>query len=304
MGKKKVSAEPIKLNNGPLKSVTIGEINQNKHGWVWVVLVLIIFCGIIFFLPDINNLYQKLTKTAPAPSVIDPEPTPDKPEDTEKSSIYAFEDTSEVKIDNLVYKDISLKDGKLSFVVVNDSENEIVLDDNDIYFVLYDNEDNELRTVAVKGTVASKGSLNLEYAITDPATVFEIKNILPADYPDIELVTNSEGKKSLICTKGGESIAYTFDDAGLIKVEHTDALANTDERYNDVYTKYNEYINKYSVVSGIITSLSTNVTGLNFRMTIDYNTFTDEIEEPHYFAKGEAGKNINFILESELYDCN
>ena len=305
MGKKK-NVEPINLNSGPLKSVTIGEIKQSKYSWVWIALMFVLFCAIIFFLPDINRMYLKLTKGESAPSVIDDtEPDTKKDETPEKEdSKYKFADTTKVDLDSLSFSDITYNDGALSLKVLNNTNNPITLDDQKLYFVLYDEAGSILNVISLKGVVNGEGPLDLNYQIKSGAVSFEIKPIEEEDYTYIDINVDSEGKSVLTCEKGREKIIYSFANEELNKIEHTNIYDNTNANYNDLYDKYNSFANKYGTSNGISASLSTDFMGFNYRMVIDYTVFDEKIDYQYYFEKGTSPRIVNFILEADLYNCS
>ena len=118
-------------NNTPLESVTIGTVNQNKSSFVLIIVLFIIFVGIIYFLPEINNLYQKFIGGSATVSE-GPSKKEKKEQEAEEVEQLLFDVNDSQTVNNLLFSNIKIEDSVLSFNVLNKDSKEIDLEKSGI----------------------------------------------------------------------------------------------------------------------------------------------------------------------------
>ena len=311
MSKKK---QKIELNSSPLESVTIGQIKDNKFGFIKVIILFALFIAIIYFLPEINNLYQSFLGSSSAPSSVNRtinnnttnNVTKEKDEDEEKTVElkYNFDEITSVTVNGLNFNDIRITDEELSYTIENKENNAINLDILELFFEVYDKDSNLIRRYAVTGNVDGNSSkiFNFNYDFSN-ASYYQIKYITQNDYPYVLLDVDDRNTSVLTCEKGNSKIIYTFIDDKLNKIEHVDEFLKEDENYDIMYTFYNELYVKNRSNDGITTTFTTSSKSFKYKMVVDYTKASSKIDNKLYFSKDEKPNIVNFIVESMEYDC-
>lgn len=297
----------INLNNGPLKSVTIGEIKEKKHGFLGVLILLLLFMGLIYYLPNIQKYYQEYFGVPTSDSLVPEEKEEQKEtkedENEEETTKYLLAETPQYELEDVEVNEISFKEGLLTFKVKNKTTDSVDLTSQNLYFLTYDESGVLLNYVPIKGTINKDQTLPFSYSIKSNAHSFEIKTMTEEDYPYFNINEDSSGISRLVCNKNSDRISYTFDDSKLIRIEHSSSLEKTNSSYNSVYSTFDNIVQTHSGKNGITATLTSNENALNYNMVIDYSSFTETINYDYYFAKDTNPRKVNFILESNLFDC-
>lgn len=309
MGKKR----RVDLNGAPLQSVTIGQVSEHKYGWIGIVVLFAIFLALIYFLPELNALYQQYIQGSPSASqgainntVNNVVPTPDVPvEDDEFSEpelvLLEFGKDASLSIENVTYENIVLANGNLSFSVVNSSMN--TFEFKDTFISLYSDEKQFVRAIAIDGMLNASETKTFNFALTETQPYFIIGTILEEDYTYIDLPIDDNKISTLNCSRGNESIIYTFVDEKLNKVVHNTSFSLFDNEYSNLYNKYNSLIIKYGNQLGVTASLVTNDFDVDFNLEVDYTMYNTTMDEKYYFTKNNTPRVVNFIMEANLFDC-
>ncbi|MBQ6841148.1 MAG: hypothetical protein IJO63_03440 [Bacilli bacterium] len=313
MGKKK----KVDINGKPLEAVTIGRVKDNKYGWIGVLFLFALFIGIIYFLPELNKMYQEYMSgsSAMAPSgmgttnntVVNPneDETGENEETTE--TYYKFGTDLNVTVDDLEFTAISYINNVLTFNVTNSGSKNINLDELELYFSTYDNNTEEnmiLNSVAIKGSLVSEATKEYSFNIKEGALYFNIKQIPEEEYTYIDLVTDEAGNAILKCTKDREELTYTFVDNKLNLVNHSNIVYKDSENYSVLYEEYNNMVVRYGDVNGVNAKLSELSSYLWYKLQVDYSQTKDKIDYEYYFDKETTPRVVNFIMESVLFECS
>ena len=312
MGKKK----KVDINGTPLEAITIGQIKQNRFGWIGMIILFALFGGVIYFLPEITKFYQDYISggvsvggNIPINNTVSN--TTEEPSGEEEpivsETLYSFGTDVIVNYENLEFTQISYVNNVLTFNVTNKSTASINLNNSDLYFETYDTNAearNTLNTIALKGVIPVGETAEKSYEINGGATYFSIYKILEEDYTYIDLTPDENNNILLTCVKGQETVAYSFFHDKLKTIENTVVVSKSDANYDLLYSRYNTLVVKYGSINGIKTSLSTNMLNMTFKMHIDYGYFTNTIENDYYFAKDTSPRVVYFKMESELFECS
>lgn len=304
---KKNKNQHINLNNGPLKSVTIGEINEKKHGVIGVFILLALFIGLVFFLPEIQKYYQQYFGTPVVNDYEEPEKEDnnqgEQPDNNEDDTKYLLTETKQYTMDDIEINDITFEEGNLSFKAKNKTTNPINLNDMNLYFLTYDESGSLLNHVPIVGTLNVEQDLSFNYLIKSNSHSFIIKEMIEDDYPFFTINEDNNGISILTCTKANDKIIYTFKNDLLNKIEHTANYEKSIANYDSIYSSYNTIVVANSDKEGVTATITSNETSMNYSMIIDYEKLNTTINYKHYLAKDTNPRVVNFKLESDLFDC-
>ena len=313
MGRKK----KVDINGAPLQSVTIGEIKESKFGWLGTILLFGIFGGIIFYLPELTEIYQQYLgkNTTVAPSVsgntinntVNNTVAPSEEEEDNSLNLNSFATDKELVWNSLTFSEIALVNNQLTFNVKNTGQSSIDLQKSNLYFVTYDKNTDDaliLNNIALNGIVASSGELSYSFQIKSGAAYYEVKDISEDEYTYIDLTPDENNNIFLTCKKDGEEISYTFLNDKLRSLSQTATVSKSAENYDELYSAYNTLVVRYGLSNGVKAGLSTNMVNMTFSFNVDYTTFTGNINEIKYFAKDTSPRVVNFKMESLLYECS
>lgn len=291
-------------NQTPLESVTIGTVNQNKTSFVLIIVLLVIFIGIIYFLPDLNNLYQKYIGGSTISG--DSKKEPKKEEIIPKEDTYLlFEETDTQEINNLVFSSVKHENGKLSFSILNKNDEKIDLEKNHYFMVLYNN-DKEVASFLLDGEVSSNNVKSFSFNSDANANAFYVNVIEDGDYPIYEVVSDKEGISYINCKKEKQVLTYTFKDNLLVKVKDYVKVAyagSTD--YNSEYNSYNLLAQNFSFgkIKGAVANLNNEEDGFSYNLDIDYNELISSLNNNLYFAKSASTSKVMYEMSARGYNC-
>lgn len=311
MAKRKVELENIEL-----KPQVIGYSYKKKSNFGRYVFILIIFLVVVYYINDvsifINNLLGKNTASSITDlanknnSNINPneQKEPNKPV---KNEYYEVNDKTTIELDTITLNTFSYSNQKLSFIALNNTTSSVNLSGKKYYLETYDESKNLLESIKVDfGTVASKANLSLTYDINKDFKYFTIKEKNASLYPSVELKYDEFNNANMICTKGTETITYTFKNDELEKINHKltrNDINSTD--YNSTLESTREKINNYSKQAGFKTSLSENQSGFEMNVDIDLqNANLNNTNEKYYYAYKEMPKVVKFEMETYGFKCN
>ena len=302
------------ISDTPLEPIAIAQVKESKFGLIGMLFVIGIFVAAIYYLPEIEQLYQVYVKGNTA--VLDDYPTNNNTStnnttnnnDTndEQNQIddisYKFGQTSEVIIDSLTFNNIILSGNQLSINIENSTKSNVKLDNQNLFMEIYDVNDNLLNRIWLIGQLESESNLILMYNVKSNADYFKIKVIPESDYT-YEDFTIDDDQIVLTCDKDDEQIIYTFVDEKLTSVKHTETYLKSNSDYDSVYGSLSSLVMTYNGKAGIKTIFNSNETGLNFQFNVDYTTFNLTINNNYYFDSSTSPRVVKFKMESMFFDC-
>ena len=316
-----MARKKVDLNKtAPLQSVMIGKIKTHKFGWLGALILIGMFGGIIYYLPELNPLYQKYigsdpaikNETNPNNETEKPEEEPAVPAGPVEDTIHKFSDTKEYTLNDLRISDINLDNGILNFKLANIGNNDIDLENDNMYFVVYDDKENVLHNIALTYKLAMDDTKENTYNINSNGVNFKITKISEENYPVVDLNNGNETNATMTCSNTNERLFYTFNDNKLTRIRHTANYSEEEAKnYSEKNAEFAYLFNKYNKNINGISIVYTGETNINFRMIIDYSIYDSTLDYSEfnnknrlYFAKDVAPSLIKFRLESYLYTCN
>ena len=311
MGKKKKN----NISWNPLQATTIGKIKQNRFGWIGIILLFGIFFGIIYYLPDLQDIYNKYVlgqnvtnnTTDIANNEVTNNTTPGNETPTEKPEKikYTFQDKTSFEFPEFTITNIRLFSNDLSFKITNLVDDNFNLSLKNYFFEFYDEYGGVIQTIYLTGEFADDETKSYKFTINEPDAIekFSLSVLTEDDYPDYEFSEDENNQIVLACTNEYRNITYTISEDKLI---NTVDNVNYPSSLND-YAKNEEYFKNlyddFSEQTGYTVSYNVNNNGFTFNNTIDYNLLSASISEDVYFSINTSPKTIRFKMESLGYSC-
>ena len=308
MGKKKKGQNTITWN--PLQATTIGQIKQNKYGWIGTLLLFILFIGVVFYLPDLFELYNKYTGKNATPAIIANNNTTNNNTTTEDEErvVEKFKladkksfEFNEFKVDN-----IRLFGGTFSYKITNLTDAELDLSAFDYFFEFYDETGEVVQRIYLTGRIAKQESESYSYQISNSSSITEYSlSIIDEKYYTYYDFPVSEDKKvEFTCVNDYRSITYTFEDENLKKAVDSVSYPVYLEDYAEKYDYYNSLYNKYLEHNGMEVSLDVQDDLLLYTVTIDYNILNGLLDDEEYFIANTKPRIVKFKMEAMGYSCS
>lgn len=175
MAKKK--KEKITLNGSPLQAITIGVIKENKFGWLGIIFLFALFAGIVFYLPELFEMYQARTSVPvrnPIPLNNTTNTVHTNPPEEEVRT-YTFLEKTGFKFDNIDISDITYEDGIFSYKITNKLEKDLDLETLHLIIELYDKDNKSLISYPIRGFVSMDEKKDFTQNVAD-----EIKSAVVA----------------------------------------------------------------------------------------------------------------------------
>lgn len=303
MAKKK-----IVLSTKPLETVVIGKKKTNRFGWFFMAIIFLAFGLLIYFLPELYDLYDNYKKgTVPNNDTVKnetippvKEEVPDEPEKEEKK-YKEFNVDKSYEYENILFQNIQMKKKTITFKAVNQSTEDINLNNKNIFIELLNSEGQRIDAYAIKGSLEKE--LDYSFPADNDVKYFDIKIIEKSDYTYINLDIDEEGYSTLTCQNKNEEYIYTFYNEKLSSVNYKADYQKNIENYNAYYDKYNMLVARYVNNNDINVSLSTSSLGLSFKMDVYYNSNIIINENEFFFDKTAKPHEVNFIMKANLFEC-
>lgn len=301
MGKKKTQ---VSLNGSPLQAITIGQIKDHKYGWIGTILLFALFIGIVFYLPELFQIFEKYTSapTAPAPSGNIASNTTIRPEDEEKV-LYKINETDKLVFKDIEFNEIAFSNNKVSLKAINKTASVIKLEDYELYLEVYDSSENLLNRFYLNGSVIDDNGEVFTYDIKDGASLFNITELTEDDYDYIDIAIDDNQVSKLTCTKDTEELIYTFKDEKLKQINSKLTYSKDKEDYDYVYSYNSFLVSEYVDGESITGEFTEEDNSFTFNLSIDYNKNNIDLEEIKYFVKDTSPREVNFKLELLGYSC-
>lgn len=303
MAKKK-----IVLSTKPLETVVIGKKKSNRFGWFFMAIIFLVFGLLIYFLPNLYDLYDNYKKgTLPGDNAVKNETTPpvkeELPEEPQKEEkkYKEFNVDKSYEYENILFQNIQMKKKTITFKAVNQSSEDINLNNKNIFIELLNSEGQRIDAYAIKGSL--KEELDYSFPADNDVKYFDIKVIEKSDYTYINLDVDEEGYSTLTCQNQNEEYTYTFYNEKLSIVNYKADYQRNVQNYDDYYDKYNNLVTRYANVNDVDSSLSSSSLGLSFKIRVNYSSDININEIEYFFDKNSKPHEVNFIMKANLFDC-
>lgn len=310
MGKKKKGQTTISWN--PLQATTIGIIKENKYGWIGTIILFALFLGIVFYLPDLLDIYNKYFGpdntvppiVAPNNTTGDDNTTIEAPErNVEK---YTLDEKKSFELGKFSVKNVRVFGGEFSYKITNKTSAELDMSSLNYFFEFYDKYGKVLQTIFVTGRIPKDETITYTHAIKNASDIDKYSlSIIEEEYYtyyDLPIDENKEGM--FTCAADNRRITYTFQDEKLKNIADNISYSSEKEDYAEKMDEYQALVDKYRDRKGVSPSLDISDEGLTYILLIDYNLLEGLLDNDEYFPVNTSPRVVKFKLEALGYSCS
>jgi len=314
----KKNKQKIVITDKELTPTIIGKMDTKEKSPILLIVIFIIFIAVAFFMPDITNYVNNYLSGSSNKTNIIIKPNNDKnnsettnKNDEEETLYYDYSSQLSITYDNFSVSNFSLSDTQIFFDVKNNTNEILDLTKNKYFLELYNNEFTLVQRIKISyGLIESNGvvgySYDLDSNVKDNLSKLMLVSKNEQDYPEVTLDVDSENNEVLTCTKGYETIKYTFINNSLIKINDVvnyPADAPTDYLSHQQY--YQMLAATYNNYEGVSSTIITTETGFTFTSLIDLqNLDITNLENNNYYKYKTEAKTVKFETESNGFSCN
>lgn len=313
MAKKK--KENIVITDKELTPTIIGKLDTKEKSPILLIFIFLVLIAVAIFLPDINNYIENYQKGKNNTNITNNEPNNNEEEETpvEENEITYYDYASELVISNELFNVYNFvkTESTISFEIINNSDTELNLEDYKYYLEIYNSEKTLLQRIKISYGSLGIGESKLFTYDIDPNTEASMSKLLVTektvdDYPEVVLTINDEGNGILTCTKGYETITYTFGNEYLISINDiVNYPISNDITYTTNLQSYQVMAATYNNYEGISSTLINNETGFTFTTLIDLqNADITALDNNNYYDYRTLSKVVKFETESNGFSCN
>ena len=315
MAKKKNNSKYTILENVELKPQVIGHVFQKKSNLGRVIFIFIAFLIVIYYINDISVFINNLIGRNTAPTIKNPVQD-DKENDNEqnenpnnKETTY-YTVTSDLSIieSELTLNNFKNENNTLTFDVNNLTNSNINLSNRKYFIETYSEDKTLLERFKVDFNIINANTkTSLSFNIATPFSYIVLVEKTVADYPAFELpLDETTNMASLTCSKENETLVYNFNSEGLNTIKHTITDNDTtSENYYLGYTTYQNKINNYKNIDGVVATFNGSLNGYTAIIDLDLaNVNLDNINEKYYYGYKEQVKVVKFEMEIYGFTCS
>ena len=305
MSKKKVA-----LNNNPLESQTIGKIKKHNFAFFTVLIVMVIFGCVIFFLPEINSIYENYKKTGslsfniinqvkPSNNVVNNTVEPDTNETTNSAVVEPTYSTLNIdtvaSFTDVLFNGIRYDNNQAKVNIIAKGNSTLVLGKLN-YFMLFYNRDKELiKTYFFSSNVTGQSTVSINVS---GAVYYNIVSFTDSDYPYMLLDVDESDQSYLTCTRNNTEVTYTFKHEKLTKIKDIVSVNSPSESSKIQYAGLKS---EYEMVGGVQVEIK-DETPYKFIMNIDMENYNGNIKN-YYFTKDSYPREVKYKLEAMDFTC-
>lgn len=310
LAKKKKDVEIIEQELTP---IVLAEVKDQKKAsilsLVWLVIILAVFIGAVYYLPDFANYFnQKFNPDADPIVTNDPITSPKNDEDDEviEEVLYTLEDGLEISNEVFTIRNIRIVNNEILFDLYNNSKEILELDNYNYFLNLYSQKVLLQRIMLDSAIVNPEGSITLNYILNDVnVTSISIMEIDIKDYPGFSTITDETSNGSLVCSKDYESITYLLNDNKVYAIDDVYTVPIGDPNFTTLYSTYQALANTYNAIDGISSNVTNNADGLTFKTMLNLNSVEEtSFNQRIFYPKDTEAKIIKFELEASGYICS
>lgn len=313
MAKKK---ENIVITDKELTPTIIGKLDTKEKSPILLLFVFLIFIAVAIFLPDITNyvdglLNGKTNNNKPTTNIPVNNNNQKNPDEIEEIVYYDYKEDLVISNDLFTISNIVVANNIISFNMKNNTENKLNLDELKYFLELYTSDTTLLQRIKISyGSLEKEEIINYSYEIDDNTqSNFEKLLVIKKtedDYPEVTLNVNEENKGILICTKGYETITYTFANEYLTNISNlVNYPYSSDLKYATNLQNYQVLSATYNNYDGVSSTIVTASTGFAFTTLIDLkNTDIKVLDNNNYYPYRTLSKTVKFETESNGFSCN
>lgn len=295
----------IVINKEELKPTVLYTIKERKVNILAILLLFGLFIGVIYYLPQLNEMYQAYKKGQTTTPVKKPT-LPSTGDEQKEEDKYRYSRDLAITTEEFTLSNFSLANNVFRFTITNEKSVEADLKNLNYFLEIYSASDKLLKRIKI-GEDILKGNETREYsyAFTDSSiSYFELRPIKEDDYEEITLSKDANNKSILTCTMKNDKIIYNFTNDELTTIAETNTMTNTETNYQSELTKYQNQVNVWTNLPGITNNLNATASNFTYSIIIDVNSASmDDLNNLNYYKAKTAPKVINFEMNARGYTC-
>lgn len=306
--------QKIVITDKELTPTIIGKLDTKEKSPILLLFIFAIFVTVAIFLPDIQNYVENMLKGEQNNNPTTNTPinnNEDKPSEEEEITYYDYSEDLVINNELFAISNIKVENNQITFDLKNNTDKELNLGDLKYFLELYSDDTTLLQRIKISyGSFAINETKQYSYDIDDN-TLDNFKKILVVektedDYPEVNLQINAENNGILTCTKGYETITYTFGNDYLININDLiNYPFSNDISYATNLQNYQVLAATYNNYEGVSSTIVTLDTGFTFTTLIDLRSADiTSLENNNYYAYRTLAKTVKFETESNGFSCN
>lgn len=306
MAKKK---EKVELDNIELRPQVIGTVYQKKSNLGRVIFIFIAFILAVYYINDISLFINNLLGRQTAETIRNPEDNKDKPNNNEEAKevvFNIFSETLSIEESGLVLNNFKKENDVLTFDANNNNSYTIDLSNRKYYLEIYSSEKTLLERFKLDfNSINVQSKISFSFTTKNDFYYIVVVEKTKNDYPEVSL-PNNNGVGLITCTKGFDTITYTFRNNELYEIVHTISDSNiSDEDYYNRYTANQLKSVSYNNIEGITTTFNSTAYGYTLVIKIDLEKANlSTINEKYYYNLREVPKVVKFEMPTYGFVCN
>ena len=310
----KKNQEKVVIIDKELTPTVIGKLDTKQKSPVILIFIFLIFVSVALFLPDITNYVESYLNGNKTNSN---KPNINKPvvdnEEQEEPEVKYYDYTSDLRIthESFTISNIEILDSQIKFDITNNTNTSLDLEKSKYYLELYSSDTTLIQRIKISyGEISANGTNSYNYDL-DEGVAYNLAKLFvatktEADYPEAIIKTDESGNGTLVCTKGYETITYTFGNGYLVNIKDVvDYPATNDINYSNMLQDYQILATTYDNIEGISSTIIPLEAGFTFTAVIDLRSADiKQIENNNYYSYRTEAKIVKFETESNGFSCN
>ena len=168
MSKKK--NQKVVMSDEELKPTVLYTIKEKKTNFIGLILLVGLFVTVIYFLPEVYDMYDKYKKEKQGIPVLNNKKpqgnTVDENPDVEEETKYEFSNTLSISNADITLNSFNFANNTLSFAITNNKDTNANYKDKNYYLEIYNESDVLVKRIKIAEDILSaKESQNYSYQI-------------------------------------------------------------------------------------------------------------------------------------------
>lgn len=300
----KKNKKEVVINNAELQPTVLYTIKAKKVNLFAIILLFGLFIGVIYYLPQLSEMYQAYKKGETSSVKRPLTTTNDKNEDEGERYNYASNLT--ISTDDFTISDFSLNNNLLRYTVTNEKSINVDFRFEHYYLEVYGPSNRLItRLKLAEDTFTGNEKKNYSFNISASSiSYFLLKEIKEDEYEAITLSKDSNNNATLTCEAEGDRLIYNFTNDELIRIAEVKTVETTDTNYQSELTKYQNQVTTYQNYPGVQNNINVTDTNFVYNIIIDLNTANvNSLDNVKFYAHKTNPKVVNFEMQARGYVC-
>ncbi len=312
MRKKK---DQVVIKDEELTPTVLFTIKEKKGGLLWVALLFALFIGLVYFLPDLSDMYQQYkNKNKPSLPLVNQsgDNTPDEEEQVEVEERVKYPYAADLKIetDDFVMDSFNLANNTLTFSLTNKKDSVVDLRNQNYFLSIYQSEGKGDSLVKRLKIAEDSFDLNETKSYSYPVnstsiSYFYLDKLEESAYPEFTLTKTEDGIATLTCTKDNSTLTYTFNNDNLNTIREIVRGDINATNYQSDLASFQTKSTNYNLVNGVSSTFSSSDTGFIYSVTIDLTKANiRSLDDIRFYSQDTKANVVKFEMEGRNYTCS